>query len=135
MATRSGSVDPGALVYLLRERGLSVEELDHALESESGLLALAGRDMKAIAAADDEDARIALAVFCHRVACAVGAMAAAAGGLDALVFTGGIGERSQRVRDEVCGRIAFLLERAEVHVVVAREELIAARAARALLGL
>jgi acetate kinase len=134
MATRSGSVDPGALVYLLRGRGLPLEELDRALESESGLLALAGRDMEEIAAADDEDARLALGVFCHRVACAVGAMSAAAGGLDALVFTGGIGENSQRVREEVCGRLAFLLERAQVHVVAAREELIAARAARALLA-
>jgi acetate kinase len=150
MATRSGSVDPGALVYLLRERLLSLAELDRALEHESGVLGLAGRDVREAVAAEDEDARLAVAVLCHRVAAAVGAMAAAAGGLDALVFTAGIGENSPRVRELVCARLRFLGVELDadanesatpdaqlgerVWVVRAREELVAARAARSVLA-
>jgi acetate kinase len=153
METRSGSVDPGALLYLLRTH-LSVDELDEALNHASGLKALAGGtgDMREIVAAGGG---LALDVFVHRVAAAVAAMAVAAGGLDALVFTAGIGEGSALVRERVCGRLGFLgvqldaarNEAAEpdcdvsadgstarVLVVRAREELVAARAARALLA-
>ena len=122
MATRSGSVDPGALLYLLRDRGLSVEELDHGLEHESGLLALGGLDD-----------RLGFAVFTYRVACAVGHMAVALGGLDALVFSGGIGENRADVREAVAGRLRFLGDFA-VEVVPAREELVIAGAVRDLLG-
>ena len=99
MATRSGSVDPGALLYLLRERGLAADELDHALNFDSGLRALSGheggmRELEQAVAAGDEAAKVALDVFLHRLAGAVAAMAAAAGGLDAIVFTAGIGENS-----------------------------------------
>jgi acetate kinase len=160
MVTRSGSVDPGALVYVLRERGLTADELDHALNSESGLAALAGRpaDVGAIvrAAQDgDEAAALAVSVFAHRVAAAAGAMCVAAGGLDALVFTAGIGENSAPIRAAVCERLAFLGVEADaernssaepdvdiasaasgvrVLVVRAREELVAASAARAVLA-
>ena len=90
MATRSGSVDPGALLYLLRQRGLSPDELDHSLEHESGLLALGGStDPREL------DETLALDVYAYRVATAVGAMAVALGGLDALAFTGGVGEGSE----------------------------------------
>jgi acetate kinase len=151
MATRSGSVDPGALLYLLRERVLDVKSLDHLLEYESGLLALAGT----ADARELEPGSLALTVFAHRVAAAVAAMAVAAAGLDALVFTAGIGEGSALVRAEVCERLAFLgveLDAAlnaaarpdaevaapasEVRIVVlrAREELVAARAALSTLG-
>lgn len=88
MMTRPGSVDPGALLYLLRERHVTVAGLDHALNERSGLAALSGRDsVRAIAAAadaGDDDASLALDVFGHRVAQAVAAMAVAAGGFDAL---------------------------------------------------
>jgi acetate kinase len=148
MTTRSGSVDPGAIVHLLRERGVDPETLDHELNFESGMKALGGGsgDMREIGA-------FALDVFSYRVGAAVGAMAVALGGLDALAFTAGIGENSARVRARVCGRLRFLgvdldaaandeavpdcvISRgdAAVHVVKAREELVAARAARALLG-
>jgi acetate kinase len=130
MTTRSGSVDPGALLYLVRERGLSVDELDHALEHESGLAALSGTSGDVRELADDS---VALAVYVHRVAAAVAASAASLGGLDAIVFTGGIGENSALVRERVCDRLAFLGEFA-VQVVPAREELVAARHVRALLG-
>ena len=130
MATRSGSVDPGALFHVLpRER-----DLEHALNEESGLLALGGSsDVRELEARDDERSRLALDVFCYRVACAVGAMAVALDGLDALVFTAGVGEHSARVRDAVTSRLAHLRP-FDVHVVAAREELVAARAARALLA-
>jgi acetate kinase len=148
MATRSGSVDPGALLYLLRERGLTVAELDRALEHESGLLALGGTDdVRGL------ERTLALGVYVHRIAGAVAAMAAAAGGLDALVFTAGVGEGSAHVREQVCARLGFLgveldpvanreavaddeihapHSRVAVHVLRAREELVIARAVRAV---
>jgi acetate kinase len=156
MATRTGTVDPGALLYLLRH-GVPTTELDDAIEHRSGLLALSGRsgDVAELEAADDADARLALGVFAYRVAAAVGAMTVPLGGLDALVFTAGIGEHSARVRADVCAPLAFLglaldavrndaaqpdvdisapESAVRVAVIRAREELVAARAARALLA-
>ena len=156
MATRPGSVDPGALLYLLRQ-GVELELLDDALEHRSGLLALSGRtgDVAELERVGDDDARFALDVFAYRVAAAVGAMAVALGGLDALVFTAGIGENSAGVRADVCDRLRFLGVEVEternaqaqpdvelspdgsavrVAVIRAREELVAGRAAQALLG-
>lgn len=123
MATRSGSVDPGALLYLLRERGVSVDELDRVLEHESGLLALGGL-------ADP----LGFAVFTYRVAAAVGQMATALGGLDLLAFSGGVGENRADVRDAVAERLRFLGDFSE-EVVPAHEELVIAAAVRDLLGL
>ena len=159
MSTRSGSVDPGALIYLLRERGLSADELDLAHNQESGLKGLTGgsgdlRDVRAAAMAGDGRARLALDVYVHRIATAVGAMSISSDGLDALVFTGGVGERSAWVRAEVCARLGslgVLLDTAanelcvedsdiaaangavRVLVIAAREELMIARATRDLL--
>jgi acetate kinase len=120
MATRSGSVDPGALLYLLRERGLSVDDLDQALEHESGLAALAGLDD-----------RLGFGVYTYAVACAAARMAVALGGLDVLAFSGGVGENRADVREAVAGRLAFV-GAFRVEVVPAREELVIARAVRAL---
>ena len=133
MATRSGSVDPGALLYLL-QTGTPLDELDHALEYESGLAGLSGGsgDVRDLESSDDPAAQLALEVYAYRIAGAVAAMAAALGGLDALVFTAGVGEHSARVRDAVCDRLRFLGD-FRVEVVAAREDLVAARAARALL--
>jgi acetate kinase len=159
MTTRAGSVDPGALVYLMRERGLDVDALDHALNFDSGLKGLAGgtgemRDLEQRVSAGDGAARVALDVFLHRLSAAVAAMTSAAGGIDALAFTAGIGEGSALVRERLCTRLRFLgveldearnakaepdcnvaAESSGVHVLVvrAREELVAARAARTLL--
>ena len=155
MATRAGSVDPGALVYLLRHH-LSVEGLDFALEHESGLAGLSGLsgDVRELEASEQPSARLALDVFTYRIATAVGAMAVALDGLDALVFTAGIGENSTAVRGAVCTRLRFLgveLDPAanasaqpdavvsasssavRVMVLEAREDLVAAREARRLL--
>jgi len=157
MATRPGSVDPGALLYLL-EHHLTLEELDRMLEHESGLAGLSGLfgDVRELEALDTPEARLALAVFTYRVATAVGAMATALGGLDAVVFTAGIGENSPSVRAAVCDRLGYLgveiddednaaarpdagiaAAGASVQVIVleAREDVIAARAARQLLGI
>ena len=101
MATRSGSIDPGALLFVQRAHGLSVDEVDRALNEESGLEGLSGgRGLRALEAAapDDESAQLALGVYTYRIAGAVAAMTAALGGLDALVFTAGVGEHSARVR-------------------------------------
>ena len=109
MATRSGSVDPGALIALLRDGVVTVDELDRALEHESGLQGLAGTSHVAeLDRSSDPAARLALSVFTHRVAGAVAAMAASLNGLDALVFSGGIGENSALVRESVCRRLGFL---------------------------
>jgi acetate kinase len=109
MATRAGSVDPGLLLWLLRYGGLELEEVEDGLEHRSGLAGLAGSgDMREILERDDDAARLALDVFLHRLRTAVGAMAAAIGGLDALVFTGGIGEHAPAVRAAVVDRLGFL---------------------------
>jgi acetate kinase len=122
MATRSGSIDPGALIYLLRQRGLAVEELDESLEHESGLAALGGLDTS-----------LGFAVYTYRIAAAVAHMAMALGGLDALAFSGGVGENRQDVRSAIAGRLRFLGD-FTVDVVPAREELVIAKAVEMLLA-
>jgi acetate kinase len=112
MATRAGSVDPGALLHLLRN-GIAVDELDHGLTKESGLLGLSGvsedlREVLAAADAGDETAALAFAVLVRGVGAAVAAMTTALGGLDCLVFTAGAGEGSPRLRAAVVERVAHL---------------------------
>jgi acetate kinase len=112
MATRSGSVDPGLVLWLEEHIGMPPSELASTLEHRSGLLGLTGTaDMKAILeaeAAGDADASLGVAVYLHRVRGAIAAMAAAMGGLDALVFTGGVGERSASVRARAAAGVEFL---------------------------
>ncbi len=113
MATRSGSVDPGALLWMQRHAGISPEQAERALEHESGVLGLSGlsADMRnVLAAADSGDPRAALAidVYVHRLCASVAAMAASMGGLDGLVFTGGVGEGSALVRARACDKLRFL---------------------------
>jgi acetate kinase len=160
MWTRSGSVDPGALLYLIREHGLSDEHLEQTLNFGSGLKALSGGltdmvELERAAATGSPDAQLAIEVFCHRLAGAVAAMAASAGGIDALAFTAGVGEGSALVRAEVGERLAFLgvaidpqlnlaahgdrevsgpAARVRVFVIHAQEEIPAARAARAVVA-
>jgi acetate kinase len=121
MATRSGTIDPAIPFYLARERGLSLEEVDRQLEQKSGLAALGGLD--------DE---LGFAVFTYRTAVAVAHMATALEGVDALAFSGGVGENRPDVRDAIAERLRFLGDFA-VEVVPAREELVIARAVRALI--
>jgi len=131
MATRAGSFDPGALLYLLRE-GIDPAELDRALEHESGLTGLAGTgDVARLEQDPSPQAVLALELYCYRVAQAVAAMTAALGGLDALAFTAGIGENSETVRAKICARLTHLGAFA-MHVVPAREDVVIARAVRSL---
>jgi acetate kinase len=155
MATRSGSVDPGLLLWLLERTGMAERELAEALEHESGLKGLAGtgdmRDVLAAAARGEPAATLALGVYLHRLRAGIAGMAAALGGLDALVFTGGVGERAPEVRAGAADGLGFLgvavdAERnaagaeeigaggARVLVVEAREDLEIARGVRAALG-
>jgi len=122
MATRSGALDPGLLLYALRERGLALDEVDEALERRSGLQALGGLD-----------ADLGFAVFVYRVAQAVAAMAVALGGVDVVAFSGGIGENREDVRAAVLELLGLLGE-PRVEVVRAREDLVIARAVWRLLS-
>ncbi len=113
MGTRSGDIDAGALIALMRQENLDVDGLDRILNKESGLAGLSGigndmRDIEARAAEGDEACRLALHVFCHRVRKYIGSYAAVMGGVDAIVFTAGIGENSPVVRHRVAQRLEFL---------------------------
>lgn len=156
MATRSGSVDPGLVVWLQQHEGLDPDTIAQALEHESGLLGLAGTaDLREILERDDEDAVLALDAYVHRLCAGVAAMTAALGGLDALVFTGGVGEHAPEIRRRAAEALAFLgvaidptknadaasdLEitapgaAVATHVVAAREDREIARQVRAVLG-
>jgi acetate kinase len=112
MATRSGSVDPGLILWLLEQTGMAERELAEALEHDSGLLGLAGTaDMRAVIAASEREepaAVLALDVYVHRLRAGIAAMAASLGGLDALVFTGGVGEHASEVRARAAAGLGFL---------------------------
>jgi acetate kinase len=113
MATRSGSVDPGLLLHAQLRHGLSAKQVETALERESGLLGVSGvsGDMRAVlsaARAGDARAQLAVDVYTHRIRQAIGAFAATLGGVDALVFTAGVGENSAEVRAASCGGLEFL---------------------------
>ncbi len=112
MGTRAGDLDPGLLLYLMRERGLEVDDLERLVSHESGLLGVSGTtaDMRTLLAARAHDARAAdaVAMFCDRLRQAIGGLAAVLGGLDTLVFTGGIGEHAAPVRAETCAGLAHL---------------------------
>lgn len=109
MATRSGTVDPGLPLWLVEHAGLDAAEVTDALEHESGLLGLGGSaDVRELLARDDDDARLALDVYVHRLCAGVAAMATALGGLDVLAFTGGVGEHAPELRARACAGLAFL---------------------------
>jgi acetate kinase len=112
MATRSGSVDPGLMLWLQRHEQVTERELADALDGRSGLLGLAGTsDMREVldrSSAGDEEAQLALDVYVHRLRACIASMAAAMDGLDALVFTGGVGENSAPVRGEAAAGLRFL---------------------------
>jgi acetate kinase len=156
MGTRTGDLDPGVLLYLMREKGYDAERLDRLVNKESGLLGVSGAsaDMKTLLERRerDEAAALAVAMFCYQARKQVGAFAAALDGLDTLVFTGGIGERAAPVRAEICdglGHLGVRLDPARnaadadplsvpgggcaVRVVPTREDLMIARHSRAVL--
>ncbi len=110
MGTRAGSLDPGVLLYLMREHGMDAAALETLLYKRSGLLGVSGvaSDMRALLASDDERARFAVELFCYRATREIGSLAAAIGGADALVFTAGIGEHAPPVRAKIVETLAWL---------------------------
>jgi acetate kinase len=148
MGTRCGHLDPGVLLYLMAQRGMGVQELTDLLYKKSGLLGLSelSNDMRQLLASDDPAADLAVSYFVYRIHRELGSLTAALGGLDALVFTGGIGENAAPVREKVCiqaawlgisldreanagnaGRISRANSRVAVLVVPTNEELVIAR--------
>ncbi|MCF3973220.1 acetate/propionate family kinase [Paracoccus salsus] len=112
MGTRSGDIDPGAFGFLQRQLGLDIPQIEQALYSESGLKALTGssdmRDVEKRAAEGDAEAQLAINLYAYRARKYIGAYAAAMGGVDAVVFTGGIGENSASMRRRICDGLEFL---------------------------
>jgi acetate kinase len=110
MGTRCGNLDPGVIIYLVRERGFSIDKVEDLLYKRSGLLGLSGvsNDMRRLLSSTDPRAAEAVDYFIYRVACELGSLVSALGGLDALVFTAGIGENSPEIRSRICARSAWL---------------------------
>ena len=112
MSRRCGDIDPGVLIHLLREKHMTVEELDRILNQQSGLLGISGHsaDMRTLRARENEDPRAAeaIALYCHQARKYVGALTASLGGLDKLIFTAGIGENSCVVRARICDGLEHL---------------------------
>jgi len=156
MGTRSGQVDPGVLLYLMDQKGMSAAQISDLLYKQSGLLGLSGlsNDMRTLEAANTPHAAEAIDYFVFRCQREVGGLAAALGGIDALVFCGGIGENSRLIRARICERLGWMgieidhaknagndriissdLARTTVLVIPTNEELVIARAARAAVGL
>jgi acetate kinase len=160
MGSRAGTVDPGILLSVLRHRGVGLDDLDRILNHESGLTGLSGvsadfREVEEAAGSGNARARLALEIYADRVRQAVGALAAAQGGLDALVFTAGVGEHSASLRAAACEGLEFLGLRmdteknarahpdadisaagspARILILHAREELVIAREARRIVS-
>ncbi len=132
MGTRCGALDPGVVLYLLETHGMSVAALRALLYDRSGLLGVSGESasMKQLLASHARGAAEAIELFVYRAACAIGSLAAALGGLDALVFTGGIGEHSPEIRTRITDKVAWL--GATTQVIATDEELAIARHVAAL---
>lgn len=110
MGTRCGNLDPGLVLHLMETKGLSVKDMSRILYKESGLLGVSGisQDMRTLLSSDKPEAREAVDLFCYRIVRELGSLVAAAGGIDALVFTGGIGEHAAEVRRRVCLQAEWL---------------------------
>ena len=108
MGTRTGSLDPGVILHLIEQKGMDAKGLSNLIYKQSGLLGVSGlsQDMRALLESDEDSAKEAIELFCYRAACMIGQLSMAAGGLEALVFTGGIGEHAAPIR----ARIAEWLE-------------------------
>jgi acetate kinase len=130
MGTRTGSIDPGVIVALLRDEHLTLDQLEDLLYRKSGLLGLSGfsADMRDLLASKDKAAREAVEYYCYSAARHAASLIPALGGLDAIVFTGGIGEHAEPVRRAIINHLGWLkVPTAHVHVVPANEELTIAR--------
>jgi acetate kinase len=156
MGTRTGTIDPGVLLWLMDERGMGARDLERLLYHRSGLLGVSGisSDMRTLLASDDPRAKLAVELFCYRAGRELGSLAAALGGLDALVFTGGIGEHAAPVRAAIVRGAAWLglaldeaanaagkrritadTSKVPAYVVPTDEELMIARHVRSVMGI
>jgi acetate kinase len=110
MGTRCGSLDPGVVLYLMQERGMTAEEIQHLLYNESGLRGISGisNNMQVLMESDRPEAKEAIDLFCYRAACEIGSLMVPLGGLDSIVFTAGIGENAAAVRSRICGFLHWL---------------------------
>lgn len=110
MGTRCGAIDPGVLLYAIQERGFTAHEVSDILYNESGLLGVSGlsSDMRKLEASADPNAKEAIALYVYRAVREIGALVAVLGGLDALVFTGGIGEHSHEIRAMICDKLGWI---------------------------
>jgi acetate kinase len=154
MGTRSGSLDPGVILYLMDQRGMDARAIEKLIYTQSGLLGVSGlsSDMRTLLASENPQAKLAVDLFLHRIRRELGSLAAALGGLDAIVFTGGIGENAPVIRSRVCRDAAWLgvdideaantagrgcistgSSRVAVWVIPTNEELMIARHTRRLL--
>jgi acetate kinase len=137
MATRTGDLDPGVLLYLMRAKQMDSDALEHLLNHDCGLAGLGGgssdiRDIEKAVDSGDPHAKLALEVFYRSVAKTVASYVSVLGGLDMLVFTGGIGEHSDRTRQAICAQLAFL-GTMDVRALPSEEELQIARLCRGLM--
>ena len=109
MGTRCGPIDPGLILHIMDSKGFGVKEMTHLLYKESGLLGVSGisQDMRTLVASDKPEAKEAIELFCYRIVRELGSLAAAAGGLDAVVFTGGIGEHNPGLRANICKQASW----------------------------
>jgi len=155
MGTRTGALDPGVILYLMDQRGMDARAIEKLIYSQSGLLGVSGisSDMRTLLESADARAKTAIDLYCYRIRRELGSLAAALGGLDAMVFTAGIGENSAAIRERVCRdaawlgvemdpaanarggpRISTAASRVPVWVIPTNEELMIARHTRSLLG-
>jgi len=110
MGTRSGALDPGVILYLMDERGMNARAVEKLIYQQSGLLGVSGvsSDMRELLESDAPGAKLAVELFVYRIGRELGSLAGALGGLDAIVFTAGIGERAAPIRERVCRQAAWL---------------------------
>jgi acetate kinase len=155
MGTRCGALDPGVILYLMDQRGMDARAIERLIYNQSGLLGVSGvsSDMRTLLASDAPRAKLAVDLYVYRIGRELGSLAAALGGLDAIVFTGGIGENSAEIRERVCRSVAWLGvqldavanqaggprisaadSRAAAWVLPTNEELMIARHTRRVLG-
>jgi acetate kinase len=133
MGTRSGSLDPGVILYLMNTCHMDARAVEHLLYTESGLLGVSdiSSDMRTLLASSDPRAKLAVDLYCYRIRRELGSLAAALGGLDAIVFTGGIGENAVAIRERVCRDAAWLGVEVDVAANAAGGPLISASGSRA----
>ena len=137
MGTRTGSIDPGVLVALMRDEHMSLDQLEDLLYRKSGLLGLSGisGDMRELLASPKPEAAEAVEYYCYSAARHAASLVPALGGVDAIVFSGGVGENAEPVRTRIMSHLAWLgVPAAHVHVVAANEELTMARDVVDVLG-